>query len=89
MAPDQVIDITRSAMRVAVLLAAPALVFGLIVGVFMNVLQAVTQLSETTLQVIPKLLAMGIALLIFTPWMIDLLSDFTIQLFGNIPNAIR
>ena len=89
MQPDQVIDITRQAMRIAVLLSAPVLGFGLIIGVIMNVFQAVTQISETTLQVIPKFLAMLLALLIFSPWMIDLMTDFTISLFENIPSAVR
>ncbi len=89
MGTEQVLDITRQAMKLAILLSAPVLVFGLVVGLFTNVLQAVTQISESTLQVIPKLLAMLLALFLFSPWMIDLLTDFTTQLFENIPNLVR
>jgi len=89
MGTEQVLDITRQAMKVAILLSAPVLVFGLVVGLFTNVLQAVTQISESTLQVIPKLLAMLLALFLFSPWMIDLITDFTTQLFEAIPTIVR
>jgi len=89
MGTEQVLDITRQAMKVAILLSAPVLVFGLVVGLFTNVLQAVTQISESTLQVIPKMLAMLLALFLFSPWMIDLITDFTTQLFEAIPSIVR
>ena len=89
MGTEQVLDITRQAMKVAILLSAPVLVFGLVVGLFTNVLQAVTQISESTLQVIPKMLAMLLALFLFSPWMIDVISDFTTQLFEAIPSIVR
>ena len=89
MGTEQVLDITRQAMKVAILLSAPILVFGLVVGLMTNVMQAVTQISESTLQVIPKILAMLLALFIFSPWMIDIMTDFTTQIFEGIPAAIR
>ena len=89
MGTEQVLDITREALKVAVMLSAPLLVFGLVAGVLTNVFQAVTQITETTLSIVPKLLAMLAALVIFSPWMLDILTDFTVQLFENIPNAIR
>jgi flagellar biosynthetic protein FliQ len=89
MQTEQILDITRQAMRVAVLLSAPLLLFGLVVGVLMNVLQAVTQITETTLAVVPKMAAMLLALIIFSPWMLDVLIDFTTQLFESIPSMIR
>jgi flagellar biosynthesis protein FliQ len=89
MGTEQVLDITREALKVAVMLSAPLLVFGLVAGVLTNIFQAVTQITETTLSIVPKLLAMLVALVIFSPWMLDILTDFTVQLFENIPNAIR
>ena len=61
MQTEQILDITRQAMRVAVLLSAPLLLFGLVVGVLMNVFQAVTQITETTVAVVPKMAAMLLA----------------------------
>lgn len=89
MGQEQVLDITRQALKVAVMLSAPMLVFGLVVGVATNVMQAVTQISETTLAVVPKLIAMIIALVIFSPWMLDTITDFTTQLYDNIPAVVR
>ncbi len=89
MQSDQVLEIIRQAVRVAVLLSAPILAFGLVVGVLTNVFQAVTQISETTLAVVPKFAAMLIALLIFSPWMLDMIMDFTTQLFESIPSIVR
>jgi flagellar biosynthesis protein FliQ len=89
MQTEHVLDITRQALKTACLLSAPVLVFGLVVGVLTNVFQAVTQISETTLAVVPKILAMMLAFVLFSPWMIDIISDFTTQLFTSIPNVIR
>jgi flagellar biosynthetic protein FliQ len=86
---EQVLDITREALKVAVMLSAPLLVCGLVAGVLTNVFQAVTQISETTLSIVPKLLAMLIAFVIFSPWMLDIMTDFTTSIFQNIPSAIR
>ena len=89
MHPEVVLDISRQAMKMAVMLSAPILLFGLVAGVTMNIFQAVTQISETTLQVVPKILAMLAALLIFSPWMIDQMTDFTTQVIENIPQLVR
>ncbi len=89
MQSDQVLDIVRQAVRVAVMVSLPVLAFGLVVGVITNVFQAVTQISETTLAVVPKFAAMLGALLLFSPWMLDLLMDFTTQIFVNIPTMVR
>ena len=89
MESDQILDIVRQALRVGVFLAAPLLVFGLVAGVLINIFQAVTQINENTLAIVPKMLAIMLALLLFAPWMIDLLTDFTTELFTNIPVAVR
>ena len=89
MNPENVLDITRQALKVSVMLSAPLLLFGLVVGVITNIFQAVTQISETTLQVVPKFAAMLLALVLFSPWMIDVITDFTVQLFESIPNVVR
>ncbi len=86
---EMILDITRGALKTVVLLSAPMLVFGLVVGVMTNVFQAVTQITENTLSFVPKLAAMMIALVLFSPWMLDIIIDFTTQIFESIPSAIR
>jgi len=86
---EHVLDIFRQAIKITLLLSAPMLVFGLVVGVLTNIFQAITQISESTLAIVPKLLAMVLALVLFAPWMMDLAIDFTTQIFQAIPQIVR
>ena len=76
-------------LKTAILLAAPMLLAGLIVGLLVSMFQAATQINEMTLVFIPKMLAVGLALLIFFPWMLQLMIDFTQQVFSNLPTFAR
>ena len=73
-------------MIITLLLSAPMLGFGLLVGLFVSILQAVTQVNEMTLTFIPKIVAVAVALAIFMPWLIRILVDFTIRLLTRLPN---
>ena len=89
MTPDTVVALARQAIEVALFLALPMLGVSLVVGVFISVLQAATQIQEMTLTFVPKILAMFLALLIAFPWMMDKIITFTRDLFMNIPNYIQ
>ena len=89
MTPDMVVAISRQAIETALFLALPMLGVSLVVGVFISVLQAATQIQEMTLTFVPKILAMFIALLLAFPWMMDKMINFTRELFMNIPNYLR
>jgi flagellar biosynthetic protein FliQ len=69
----------------AVLLAAPVLVSGLLVGLAVGIFQAVTQIHEMTLTFIPKIIAVVIAIIVFMPWMIRTLVGFTLRLYHQLP----
>jgi len=84
--PDQAIQIAREAMLVTLLLSAPMLGFGLIVGLLVSIFQAVTQINEMTLTFVPKILAVAAAMAIFLPWIIRTLVDFTVNLLNQLPN---
>ena len=86
MTPDVAIDIARQGMLVALLMAAPMLTFGLLVGLMVSIFQAVTQINEMTLTFIPKILAVAAALAIFLPWIMRLMVDFTTRLYGMLPS---
>jgi flagellar biosynthetic protein FliQ len=86
MTPQFVLSLGREAIMMTLMVSAPMLAFGLIVGLVISILQAVTQIHEMTLTFIPKILAVATALLIFLPWMINLLVDFTTRLLGSIPS---
>jgi len=85
MTPQMVISIGREALQVTLLVAAPMLAFGLIIGLVISIFQAVTQINEMTLTFVPKILAVSLALLLFMPWIINTLTDFTRHMFALIP----
>jgi flagellar biosynthetic protein FliQ len=77
------------AIKTAILLAAPMLLAGLLVGLLVSIFQAATSINEMTLTFIPKMLAVVSALLFFLPWMMQTMLTFTTDLFSNIVLYIR
>ena len=77
------------AIKTAILLAAPMLLAGLLVGLLVSIFQAATSINEMTLTFIPKMLAVVCALLFFLPWMMQTMLTFTTDLFSNIVLYIR
>ena len=71
------------------MMAAPVLLVTMAIGLLLGILQAVMQLQEQTLVFIPKIFATFLALIIFFPWMIQILSSFTINLFSRIQLYIK
>ncbi len=84
-----VIDLGRKTLMMVLILSGPMLGLSLIVGLVVSVFQAATQISEMTLTFIPKLIAMGLALLVFLPWMLSLFKSFFIELLEAIPTMLR
>jgi len=66
------------------LLSAPVLLAGLVIGLIVSVLQAVTQVQEQTLSFVPKILGMGVMTIIALPWALRLLSEFSQRMFGGM-----
>ena len=89
MTPEFVIAVGREAMQVAFLLAAPPLVTALVVGLVVSIFQAVTQIQEMTLAIIPKMVAILIALIVAFPWLLETLTVYTTTVFRSIPTVLR
>ena len=89
MSPSEVVTLAREAMTVALVIAAPILAAGLAVGVVTGVLQAMTQVNEMTLSFIPKLLAVGLVIMLAGSWMLARLMDFTSALMAGLPAMAR
>ncbi|MFH1278428.1 MAG: flagellar biosynthesis protein FliQ [Candidatus Eisenbacteria bacterium] len=89
MTEEMLIHLGRDALMTALAVAGPLLAVGLIVGVAISVLQAVTQIQEATLSFVPKILAVAVAFLVCMPWMIQKLVKFTTFLFGDFRMFIR
>jgi flagellar biosynthesis protein FliQ len=89
MTPEFVTGFFMEAMKTAVMVSMPVLMVGLIAGVLVSVFQAATQINEMTLVLIPKMIAVGIALIIFFPWMMEVMVDFTRNVIVNLPTTVR
>ena len=88
MTPETVIDIGTQAMKVTALLAAPLLLSALVVGLLVGMFQAATQINEMTLTFVPKLIVVGLVILVAGPTLLNTLPGFTTQLFESIPGMI-
>jgi flagellar biosynthesis protein FliQ len=84
-----VLKLAKDAITLVLLVTAPALLFGLVVGLVVSVFQAVTSIQEMTLALIPKILAVFLALLLFGPWSIRLLTSYAYQLISSIPQVVH
>ncbi len=88
MTPDSVLDIGQRALEVTTLLAGAILIPALLVGLVVAMFQAATQINEMTLTFIPKLIIVVVVLMLAGPWMLQLITDFTVELIESIPELI-
>jgi flagellar biosynthetic protein FliQ len=88
MTVETIIGIARQTLEVVLVLAGPVLLSGLVAGVAVALLQAVTQINEMTLTLIPKMIAVVVSLALLGPWMLQKLMAFTILLIQEMPHNI-
>ena len=81
-----VVDLARQALWMTMLISAPLLGVGLLVGLVVGIFQAATSINEQTLSFIPKIVAMGITMSLAGGWMINTMVDYTKGIFTRIPN---
>jgi flagellar biosynthetic protein FliQ len=89
MSVEFVTNFGRQALLVTLILSAPLLGFALLVGVVISIFQAVTQIQEMTLTFVPKIIVVMIAIVVFGPWMLRILINFTSTLFLNLPAYMK
>jgi flagellar biosynthetic protein FliQ len=85
---DVVISLAMDAMSLSLKVGMPLLLVGLIVGLLVSIFQAVTQIQEMTLTFIPKIIALGLVLMIAGPWMLGQLLTYTENLYTGIPGLV-
>lgn len=78
---DQAIDLLKQAMMMTLIIIGPILLIGMVIGLAISLIQAVTQIQEQTLSFVPKIFAMGFAVMFVMPWMFQRLIDYTRTLF--------
>ncbi|MCP4049982.1 MAG: flagellar biosynthesis protein FliQ, partial [bacterium] len=89
MTPEFIVSFAKEGIVLTLLISAPMLLLGLIVGLIISIFQAVTSIQEMTLTFIPKILAVFLGLLFFAPWMLEKIMSFTTNVINNIPMYIR
>jgi len=88
MSAEFVIRLAGQSIYTVLKASAPMLIIALVVGLIISIFQATTQIQEQTLAFVPKIVAVLLAVLVFGPWIIQTLVDFTTNLFTNLPNYI-
>ena len=89
MTQDMAIRVGREALFMVMLVSAPMLGLGLIVGVVVSIFQATTQIQEQTLVFVPKIIATFVAILLFGPWILGMLVDYTREILTSFNSVIR
>ncbi|MBN3806844.1 flagellar biosynthesis protein FliQ [Paraburkholderia sp. Ac-20336] len=89
MTPEAVMTLAHGAMYVGLVLAAPLLLVALVVGLLVSLFQAATQINESTLSFIPKLLAIVVTLVIAGPWMLTTMLDYLRHTLSSIPTLVN
>jgi flagellar biosynthetic protein FliQ len=85
---ETAIDLVRNATFLALTIGAPILIVSMVVGLAISILQAVTQIQEQTLNLVPKIVLMTITMLVILPWAIQRVMEYTTTLFLDIPSTI-
>jgi flagellar biosynthetic protein FliQ len=88
MTDTDILDIAIDTMFVALKLSAPILLTALVLGFAISLFQAMTQIQEFTLSFVPKVVGVGVALIVSGNWMLHTLIDFTQDLFDRIPSLL-
>ncbi len=84
-----IISIGAEATKTIIFLAGPLLAAAMIVGLLVSIFQAVTQINESTLTFIPKMIAVIVVLSIMSPWMLEVIKNYTTDIFENAGSVIR
>ena len=88
MTSEATLTLLNNALWITVIISAPILISVLVIGVFVGMLQAATQINEMTLSFIPKLIVLFLALLLAGPWMLKTLVNYVSNLITSIPNFL-
>lgn len=89
MGEDLIIKLGQEALKTTAMLSAPILISALVIGLAVSIFQALTQINESTLSFIPKMLVVAIVIVLAGPWMLDLISTYTVNLYENIATIVR
>lgn len=84
MTEENVMQIGINALQTMIYLAGPVLVAAMAVGIVISILQAITQINEQTLTFVPKMIAVILTLVVMAPWMLKIMQEYAISIFGGV-----
>lgn len=84
MGHEALLDLAKSTLMTALMICAPALLVGMVVGLCVSFFQTITSLQEQTLTIVPKMLAVLATIVLLMPWILGALRDYTAALFQNL-----
>ncbi len=85
----QLISLGVETFKIALLLALPGLLTGMLLGLAVSIFQATTQINEMTLSFIPKIIGVVVVIILTMPWMLNTMRDFSIKVFELIPTFVQ
>ncbi|HTU79820.1 MAG TPA: flagellar biosynthesis protein FliQ [Solirubrobacteraceae bacterium] len=85
---DTVVNLASQAMSLALKVAGPMLLVALVIGLLVSIFQAVTQIQEQSLSLIPKIAGVAVVIVVLGPWMLGQLVTYTTALFNSIPTMV-
>ncbi len=85
---DTVISLATQAMKLALEVAGPLLLVGLVIGLLVSLFQAVTQIQEMSLSFIPKIVGIAVLIVILGPWMLNNVVTYATNLYQSIPSLV-
>lgn len=85
----KLISLGIETFKIALLLALPGLLTGMFVGLAVSIFQATTQINEMTLSFIPKIIGVVVVIILTMPWMLNSMTDFSMNVFNMIPTFVE
>jgi flagellar biosynthesis protein FliQ len=89
MTEEMVMSIAGDAIKTTIFLAGPMLAVAMVIGIVVSLLQAITQINESTLTFIPKMVAVILVLVVMAPWMLETLQQYAIQVLGGAGDLVK
>jgi flagellar biosynthetic protein FliQ len=85
MTENNVVSLASQALQIALAVGGPLLLVSLVIGLVVSVFQAVTQIQEQSLSLIPKIIGIAVVVVLLGPWMLDRMVTYTVNLYTSIP----
>lgn len=86
---ELVLKLSQEALKTTAMLASPLLISTLVVGLLVSIFQALTQINEATLTFVPKMIVIALIVILAGPWMLDVLTHYTVNLFEGLAVMVR